>query len=349
MDVCVEVLPEAQFGAWSRLVRESPDGSIYSLPEYLDVLCRAAGGRFAILAVRQRGDLAGGAALYERESRYGRYVAPRRLLHYNGLVLRRYATKYPSEQTARHLKAMGALAAALEGRGYAWATLVSQSSLVDVRPFLAAGWSVTPRYTYVVGTSDPDLLWSRIEQNLRRLIKRCERDGIVVADDDDFDEFYRLHARTMQRVEGESYLPEAAFRRYFETLRASGLCRLFQARRPDGRVAASQLVLLGSRAITHTVAAAADPELLPMGVSAFVRWRTFLALAESGFAANDLTDASLNPVTHFKSQLGGELRLSLVLDAPRRWSFRATHGVATVSRRALRMLGGAARRAVGRA
>ena len=44
-----------------------------------------------------------------------------------------------------------------------------------------------------------------------------------------------------------------------------------------------------------------------MGASAFLRWHSCLALARNGYVANDLTDAALNPVTRFKSQLGGEL------------------------------------------
>jgi hypothetical protein len=67
--VSVEVLGESKFGAWARLVAESPDGSIYSLPEYLAVLCRCAGGRFRILGARLGDELAGGVAVYECDSR----------------------------------------------------------------------------------------------------------------------------------------------------------------------------------------------------------------------------------------------------------------------------------------
>jgi len=47
-----------------------------------------------------------------------------------------------------------------------------------------------------------------------------------------------------------------------------------------------------------------------MGASAFLRWKAFGALQRDGFLANDLTDASLNPITRFKSQLGGALTAS---------------------------------------
>ncbi len=344
----VEVLGEAGYDAWARFVAASPDGSVYSLPRYLEVLCRAAGGRFRVLAALQGEEIVGGVALYERDSRFGPYLSPRRLLHYNGVVMRRYATKYPSEQTARDLKTMGALAEALSQRGYAWATLNCTSTVGDVRPFLAAGWTATPNYTYVVSLQDSELVWSRIEQNLRRLVKRCQNDGVVVGVDEDFDAFYSLHAETMGRIEQQTYLGRKAFGQYFEALRTAGLCRLFQARLPGGALLAGQLVLLGPCPISHTVAAAADPSSLQMGATAFLRFKVFQALAEAGFAGNDLTDASLNPVTHFKSQLGGELRLCLALSGPRSWGYRLGHGAAAISRRALVRLARPLRRAMGR-
>lgn len=84
---------------------------------------------------------------------------------------------------------------------------------------------------------------------------------------------------------------------------------------------ASQLVLLGSHPVCHTVSAGTDSEFMKSGVSAFLRWKSFERLAELGYKANDLTDAALNPVTHFKSQFGGDLHLNLVLTKPDRGGF----------------------------
>jgi CelD/BcsL family acetyltransferase involved in cellulose biosynthesis len=335
MSVSVEVLEDDEYAAWTRLVSDSPDGGVYSLPEYLDVLCTAAGGRFRVLAARRGDEIAGGVALYECDSRYGPYVAPRRLLHYNGPVLRRYATRYPSEQTARDLKTLGALAEAIGQRGYSTVTLNCASSLADVRPFLAAGWTARPEYTYVVATDDLPRQWSRVEQNLRRLVNRCEREGVALREDDDFDAFFALHAQTMARVGAPTYLSASSFRRYFEALRARGWCRLFHARRADGRVLATQLVLLGPHPVSHTVAAGADQEFLQMGATAFLRWKALEALGAAGYVGNDLTDASLNAVTHFKSQLGGDLKAFLSLQGPRSLRYRVGHGAVTAVRRTL--------------
>jgi hypothetical protein len=113
---------------------------------------------------------------------------------------------------------------------------------------------------------------------------------------------------------GSRVTSREAFARWFTRLRAAGLGRLFQARLPDGRIAASQLVLTG-HPMTHTVSAAADPALQNTGANPLLRWSAFEALAAAGHTGNDLTDAALNPVTHFKAQLGGTLRLTLTAEA----------------------------------
>lgn len=326
--VSVSVLGENHYENWKRLVTESPGGSIYSTPEYLDVLCEATGGRFRVIAVWRGDEIVGGIALYERATRLGVYVAPRLLLYYNGIVLRRYATKYPSEATARHVETVTALARWLEDAGYAHVELKSRSSFTDARPFLAHGWAAAPVYTYVVPLDDLDAQWGRVEQNLRRLVARCADHGVETVDDGGFADYFRLHVATHEQKGAPLYLPRPAYERWFHRLQAAGLCRLYVARLPDGRPIAAQLVLLGAHPVTHTVSAAADAEFQRLGASAFLRWKVFEDLARRGYAANDLTDAALNSVTRFKSQLGGDLKVCLA-----------------VSRTTVRF--GAARRAVG--
>ena len=319
-EVSVRELGANDFPAWEHLVASAPGGSVYSLPEYLDALCTVAGGRSRIVAACRGDELVGGVALYERSSRLGSYVAPRLLLYYNGLVVRRYETQYPSENTARHVKILAALEAALTGAGHASVNLRSRS-LHDVRPFLARGWSAEPSYSYVVPL-DIAAAWGRVEQNLRRLIDRAGAEGLACIDDDDFDSFFELHATTLGRHGAGAYLPRDAFRDFVLALRRQSLAKLFHARTADGRAVASQLVLLGPHPVSHTASAGADPEFNKKGASAFLRWKAFEALAALGYQGNDLTDATLNPVTHFKSQLGGTLEVALVLQSPQSRRFR---------------------------
>jgi Acetyltransferase (GNAT) domain len=315
-----ELKPD-EHSAWSRLVVASPQGSVYALPEYLSALCRAAGGSFRIVGVFLADQLVGGVPLYERRARAGVYVANRLLLYYNGIVLDLPPKKFPSDRTAQALTVLEALQTHLAGCGYVHLQLHNRSTLQELRPFLANGWQASLSYTYVVPLTSLTNQWELIDPNLRRLIQRCEREGVTYREDDDFEPLFRLHEQTHLRKGAPLYLPAPVFRRFFDDLRGAGLARLAHAVF-DGKVIASQLTLTGPHPVAHTVCAGADEAHLRMGASGFLRWHSFLALAREGYIANDLTDAALNPVTRFKSQLGGELTPTWSLSPPDAWSYR---------------------------
>jgi hypothetical protein len=304
--VVVRDLERKEHDEWRAIVSGSPHGSVYALPEYLDALSRATDAAFRIVGVFFDGRLVGGVPLYERRSRSGAYVTNRLLLYYNGIVLKLPPKKFHSDQTAQEQQVLTALASELEGRRYAHVLLHNRSTVLDLRPFLTRGWQESLSYTYVLPLSNPTEQWERIDQNLRRLIQRCEREGVTYREDDDFDALFRLHLKTHQRKGAPLYLPETAFRAFFNDVRAAGLARLGHAVF-DGKVIASQLMLAGPHPVAHTVCAGTDDDHLRMGASGFLRWHASLSLARDGFVANDLTDAGLNPVTRFKSQFGAEL------------------------------------------
>jgi CelD/BcsL family acetyltransferase involved in cellulose biosynthesis len=325
--VAARELAAADFAAWRELVARSEQGGPYALPEYLAALCAAAGGSYRIVGVFLNGQLAGGLALYETASRAGRVAGNRTLLYYNGVVLGLPPKKFHSDRTAQLQSVLGALERQVASMGYAHVLLHCDPSVTDVRPFLAQGWTPGVSYTYVVPLDDLRAQWERIDQNLRRLVKRCEKDGVAYREDADIGSLFRLHLQTHERKGAPLYLPEPAFRRYFEQAHAAGLARLGHAVF-EGKVIASQLMLTGPGKVAHTVCAGADEDYLRMGASAFLRWRAFESLAQAGYTANDLTDASLNPVTRFKSQLGGELRATLSVSK----TFSRLHALETTLR-----------------
>jgi len=147
-------LNEKQYAEWNDFVAASSSGSIYSTPEYLDVLCSAAGGSFSLLGVFQHESLVGGLALYESAYPLGSFVSNRLLLYYNGIVLRDFHSRYPSEVTSKQIKILSCLEGHLRALPYGRVLLHNRSALQDVRPFLQQGWSATPSYTYEVAVDD---------------------------------------------------------------------------------------------------------------------------------------------------------------------------------------------------
>jgi hypothetical protein len=307
------LLREEDFPQWQDLVDGSSSGSIYSYPDYLDSLCRVTGGDYRVLGTWSGDEIVGGIGLYEERSDGLRLCQNRYLLYYNGLVIRDFSSRYPSRNTARHCAVLASLEEALSNLGYDHVLLHSRHPVKDIRPFLSKGWTGSQTYSYLISLGDVRTTFHRIEPNQRRLIRRFQEAGGSFTEDRDFSSFYDLHVETAKRKGAAVYLPEAAFRKFFERISALGWCRLYQARLKSGQCVAAQLVLAGGHPVSHTVAAAADAAHLRLGATPFLRWKACEALALEGYEGNDLTDAALNEVTRFKRQLGGELVQNSVL------------------------------------
>lgn len=337
-------LAPEEFPRWADLVAGSPSGSIYSMPDYLDALCHATGGSFRILVAERPGEITGGIALYE-ESRNGRQISPRPLLYYNGIVLVPHSTRTPGQETEWHIATLEALESALGRLPNARLRFKNRAPLSDLRVFASHGWRLQPEWTYAVDLRDVQALWSRVHKDQQRLIRRCREQGLRLTMDEDFDAFFDMHRQTHERKGAPLYLPRESFRAYVATLQRRGLLRLYHARLPDGTSIATQIVLAGAHPVTHTVCAAAHPDHLSLGASAFLRWSVFEDLSAAGYRANDLTDAALNPVTRFKAQLGGELQLCLEVSRRDHWRLRmrdgATRWIARASRPLRRGMRGA--------
>ena len=336
MNIEPHILDESGYEDWDRFVASSPTGSVYACTRYLDVLAKSTGCRFRILALTANGVCVGGTALFERETRWGTILEPRLLLQYNGFVVGEGASRYPSQQTSSLIKLTDELAKSIEAQGYARTLIKFRWPFVDARALLQRGWQAAPTYTYLVPLSDLKQQWELVDRNLKRLIRRCDREGVTVTVDDDFESFYRMHEETHIRKGAPIYLPRTDFRNYFGALHEAGLARLFHARLPDGKSIASQLVLTGDHPVCETVSACADGEHLKAGSNAYLRWKAFEILADEGYLHNDLTDASLNSVTRFKSQFGGDLRLCLVLEYPSTRRYRWGSRLSSVARTLLR-------------
>jgi hypothetical protein len=318
---CRELGP-ADHSAWESFVIGSTSGSPYSLPVYLEALCEATGGRYRVLACERDGQILGGIALFERSSWAGPYATPRLLLYYNGFVLAEGDSRYPSQRTSQQLKVLDSLAEAIESLGHAAVRLHSRESLHDARALIARGWKAHPSYSYVLSLENPREAYQRVEGNFRRLIRRCESEGMQLTRDEDFDAFFALHHEVHDRKGVKLYLPREKFRSFYERLHAAGMARIYHARDGEGRALASQLVLASAHPVAHTVCAGSAADAMRSGASVFLRWKAAEDLAREGHAANDLTDAELNPVTRFKSQLGGQLACSLMLESPQSLAWR---------------------------
>lgn len=105
----VRLLPESDYDRWRRFVASCPSGSIFALPEYLNILCQATGGRFEIVSVFQGSELVGGIALYFEQKRSGLAATRRPLLSYHHIFVRIEAVSILCSHWAKNFPIMEAV------------------------------------------------------------------------------------------------------------------------------------------------------------------------------------------------------------------------------------------------
>ncbi len=301
----VRILAAEEYPLWDALVPTCASGTVYSLVAYLKILCAATAASFKIAGIFENGTLVGGVPLYEVSC--GR-IANRLLLYFNGYVLQ--------AQGERHEKHLGLLAEFLNQQPYRNILLHCFSTRNDLREFQARGWRVAPTYTYIVPLQGEKPLWERLDKNIRRLVRKAEASGFLFREEVDPAEFFRLHLNIHKKKGAPLYLAKEQFERYLRDITQSKLGKVYGVYSSSGALAAAQVVLAGPCTLTHTICAVSCDEGKQEGATPLLRWKALERLSLQGFAANDLTDAALNAVTKFKSQLGGELKLNFVVQSP---------------------------------
>lgn len=309
----IKYLDSSEYEKWDKFVDESQHGSIYSKSYFLEAISQVYNADFRILSVFRNDDLVGGMGVYFNKTKYGDTIHIPPLLYYNGLVIRDFPTKYPSISTYKQLEIINAIIDELEGGKYASVDISSRHTFRDLRVFAWRGWKIWPRYTYLVPISNLNQQWNHVEQNVRRLINRCESENMTLVIDDDVETFIQLNENTYRRKGLAPYLDRDRFLEIYQTLKKHDSCQIYFVSLPDGRRISTQVVLMTKHPVTHTWMAGSDHEFLQTGASAFLRWKVFEDLNRRGYAFNDLTDATIDSVAKFKSQFGGSLEQSFVV------------------------------------
>ena len=327
LNVLVRPIKTSEYAAWREVLASSHDGSPYQLPEYLEFLANATGNETRLIGIFEGDDpvLVGGIGLLCATSALTRYSSSRLLLYYNGPFIAKHTGMSDSRDERRRLRLLDALGKFLMQEDLDFVRFKVRFADADYRPLLSLGWKAAPVYTYLMRTDNLVEQWNDIDSNLKRLIRRGEKEGLLFNDAGNFDDFYAMHVETANRKRSPIYMERTMFGEFVANLMRAGIARLFEARTPDGTTIASQLVLFSGHPIAHTLAASSREEYQQTGCNPFLRWKTCEWLNAKGYQGLDLTDAHVLSVARFKSEMGAKLTLAMEYQSPLVGTARIRH------------------------
>lgn len=305
---------------WDELVHSSPDGWVYALSAWLDMIGRVTpwGLEDRSFALEHGGQLVAVVPLHHA-------VAHRRLassgwgwvgpvvvggLHANfeAKVLKAAFREVRTIATDLKIERIDLAAPAVTSR--------SLANRWGVNPFTAYGFRDVSTLTRVIDLQpDEKELWAGLSADARQQIRRAQTDGYRAAIENWqglVDAYYRVHCETYARSALPPH-PRAYFEGFARDIAPEGHTILAVGRDPAGQpIAFHNAVYLGKGALYAT--GCSETAHLGSGVNYLLFWEAMLAAKRAGctwYEAGDVVgadsaDTKLRGLGTFKSKFGGE-------------------------------------------
>ena len=253
-------------GDWDAFVDRSPQGVLFCRTWWLDAV---APGRYEIVTVRKGNEIQAGWPVVWPESGGRGAITMPLLTQKLGILLAPFQGKYAEGLSTEHRLIEELLerlppAVHLDQRFH--------ENFTNWLPFYWRGYQQTTRYTYVLDDlSDLDALWQRMRNTVRTEVRKAEKLGVRVRENDDLEYFYRLNCKTFERQRLRPPYDLAVLGRIEAAARTGGGRKILIAEGPDGRAHACAF-LVYDRNCAFLLLTGADEQLRGSGAGSLLTW-----------------------------------------------------------------------------
>ncbi|MBR1369948.1 hypothetical protein RJ53_10855 [Methanocalculus chunghsingensis] len=173
------LLRNEEYPLWDTLVRKSPQGSIFSNSEYLQILADATNNRLQMVGCFEDNTLIGGCSLFVRKKRLrGTHaVSNGPDTPFCGFISQKADPGRVRKSEMEYTECINALCDYIENQNYSLISVTNSPELMDIRPFLRRGWRGAVAYTYYI-----DLLYADIDSfstSVKKSILAAQKKNLV--------------------------------------------------------------------------------------------------------------------------------------------------------------------------
>jgi GNAT acetyltransferase-like protein len=321
----VQALDVEELPAWDALVSQSPTGTLFHTTKWLGT----TGTPFRIYGCYRENSLIGGIAV--------ELVAPKTAGHsysitadlqkvdgaaqqqiighsyccpYLGAVLPPPSSKYLTTLTL-HRNVLNLLARHLQSEFVSIHSRMGPD-IVDMQPFMWAGYSINLRYTYRFDLKDLHVAWRNMTDKRRNDIRKAERDGFTIDDRGSMRDILPLIKGTFQRWRHSVQFGEVADRRE-QMLRAENKGRCFLARDRSGAAVAG-IYIVWDEKCAYYLMGGYGTDAAHRGAGALAIWE---AIRYAGSALRlqrfDILCSSIPSIERFIRDFGGVLTPAFII------------------------------------
>jgi CelD/BcsL family acetyltransferase involved in cellulose biosynthesis len=312
-ELIVRHLEPHEADSWDNFVVQSPQGSLFHTVVWKSIISKALAPHcMRIITCSDETGFLGGCVFLEKE-RLGAQTAVTPLLTpYCGFILDGPPGEKLSDQISRDHAVLGALTEYMMEH-YPYINLASPPHLEDIRPFQQHGFTIIPRFTYVLNLRlSPEEHWERFDGSVRRQIKKAEREEFEICDRLPVERAYELFEATFTRRGEKCPVPFQLFECIARDDKLADYRQVFTAW-AGGTLVSFVIILLFDKKIYYAVAAS-DPDYLCSGVSSLLIWEIIKQYAGTDWNHFDFVGANIPSIARFKENFNPRLQMYFQLE-----------------------------------
>lgn len=291
----MELTPKQKY---RKLCEQEPSIPIFSKAWWLDSV---AGDNWSVVLV-EKGDTIQASLPFVIRQRFGMTVLSTPPLTQNlGPWLRPSTAKY-AKQLAQEKDLLQELYEQLPA--HAQYSQNWHHSRTNWLPLFWQGYEQTTRYTYrLPSLCDKDAIWSDLQENIRREIRKAQnKEGVTVRTDLTIDDFLALNKKTFSRQGMKLPYSEDLVRNIHESASKNNAGKFFIGEDAQGRRHAGVYIILDDQSAYYLLGGG-DPELRNSGATSLCMWEAiqFAATVTKSF---DFEGSMIEPIERYFRAFG---------------------------------------------
>jgi hypothetical protein len=284
---------------WDELVDRSPHGTIFHKNGWLEACGRALGKEVKIFGCFQNGSLVGGCSLFlEKKMRDVLYNAKSTcaMTPYGGVVLSSPPTKSVQKQESFSRKIIESLIYRLKQEHYYLISIVNSPEFIDIRPFTLNGWRSNVLYSYYFDLRGD--IESRFDSEVKRKIRKAEKNGIMIETSSDISLYYDLLCETYSRKNSEPPAPKRLIFDLYSFIRKQNCGEIVVAKTPEDEIACACIDIWHNK-MAYNWSAVSNPNFLNTGAVSFLNLDGFKRMKNLGIPVVNMAMGNIPQLSKF--------------------------------------------------
>ena len=261
----VKTLDTHQYSEWNKFVEESPQGDIFCYSWWLESITKS---NFKILAIFEDNLIVAGMPLaFDAQKKANEPPLTRTL----GVLYKNHKYQSKRKQISTERKWLIAMLKYVSLDDFV--QMSTHHNFTDWLPFRWNGFKQTTRYTYIINYYNKtiDDLWSMLEPETRRVIRRAEEAGIRIELSDDFDLVYQFGCLSYERQGLKFRIPSSDLKSLDDAIKTNGNRLIIKAIDNSSNIHAVLYVGYNQKS-AYALLSGSDKNLRKLGGHTLIMW-----------------------------------------------------------------------------